>query len=28
VERFRSIASRMFGEAFPDVEAVTLAGVD
>ena len=24
VERFRSIASRMFGESFPDVEAVTL----
>jgi hypothetical protein len=28
VERFRSIASRMFGDAFPDVEAVTLAGDD
>ena len=27
VERFRSIASRMFGESFPDVEAVELAGV-
>jgi glutamate racemase len=25
VERFRSIASRMFGESFPDVEAVELA---
>jgi hypothetical protein len=27
VERFRSIASRMFGESFMDVEAVELAGV-
>ena len=26
VERFRSIASRMFGESFPDVEAVDAAG--
>ena len=26
VERFRAIASRMFGEAFPDVEAVELGG--
>jgi glutamate racemase len=25
VERFRSIATRMFGEAFPDVESVELA---
>jgi glutamate racemase len=24
VERFRSIATRMFGESFPDVEAITL----
>ena len=27
VERFRSIAARMFGESFPDVEPVELAGV-
>jgi glutamate racemase len=27
VERFRGIASRMFGEAFPDVESVELAAV-
>jgi glutamate racemase len=27
VDRFRAIASRMFGDAFPDVETVDLAGV-
>jgi glutamate racemase len=26
VERFRAVASRMFGESFPDVESVELAG--
>ena len=26
VARFREIATRMFGESFPDVEAVELAG--